>query len=67
MCFVCSNLTLTLSPFFFAELKATFEMFDKDKDGHISVNEVKAVVSAIGDTPNTERIEAMFKQVDLDG
>ena len=46
---------------------ATFEMFDKDRDGMISVKEVKAVVNAIGDTPNTEHIEAMFRQVDLDG
>ena len=42
-------------------------MFDKDRDGQISMPEVRQVVMAMGQTPNDERIEALFKQVDLDG
>ena len=51
----------------FAELRIVFQMFDKDGDGRISMDEVRHVVRSMGQTPNDERIDALFKQVDLDG
>ena len=58
---------LSFLSFFPPELRLVFDTFDKDKDGEISIAEVTSVVIAMGQQPNHDRIQALFKQVDLDG
>ena len=49
------------------ELKLAFSLFDRDKDGNISMAEVRHVMNTLGQRINDRQLQAMFKQVDLDG
>ena len=50
-----------------SELKLAFSLFDRDKDGNISMAEVRHVMNTLGQQVNDRQLQAMFKQVDLDG
>ena len=44
-----------------------FSIFDIDKDGYITINEVKDLLKSMGFSPSLECIKEIFYQVDLDG
>ena len=49
------------------ELKETFLLFDKDKDGYISAKELGAVMRSVGQNPTETEIRDMINEVDTDG
>ena len=44
-----------------------FSLFDKDRDGRVTVGEVRQVMLALGHTVDDERLEELFMEVDIDG
>ncbi|XP_074588811.1 uncharacterized protein LOC141844713 [Curcuma longa] len=48
-------------------LKEAFKLFDKDDNGLISPDELKSVMGKLGKEVQYEEVEAMIKEVDLDG
>ncbi len=42
-------------------------MFDKDKNGRISSDEVGVVMKSLGMDPKQEELDNMIKEVDQDG
>ena len=51
-----------------AEAQETFNFFDKDRDGKISLDELKNMVMLLsGETATEEGINEMLKNVDLNG
>ena len=49
------------------ELRAVFSVFDVDRDGFITVEEVFKVLDSMGFLPSPSSIDDIFRQVDLDG
>jgi len=49
------------------ELRAVFSVFDVDKDGFITVEEVIKVLESMNFPPSRSSIDDIFRQVDLDG
>ncbi|KAG6528555.1 hypothetical protein ZIOFF_010733 [Zingiber officinale] len=49
------------------ELKEAFKLFDKDNNGLISPNELMSVICNLGKEVEYDEVEAMIKEVDLDG
>merc|ERR1711973_127456 len=49
------------------ELLQAFQVFDKNKDGFISVDELRQVMATLGETLSQEEIEEMIKEADQDG
>ncbi|WJX85548.1 hypothetical protein P8452_67984 [Trifolium repens] len=49
------------------ELKEAFWVFDKDKDGYISSNELRSVLRAIGEKVTEEELDQMIKMADMNG
>jgi len=52
---------------FDAELQATFQYFDKDKDGHISSKELGFVMRSLGQNPTDSEMRDILNEVDADG
>ncbi len=50
-----------------AELKAAFQVFDKDGSGTIDVEELRHVMKSIGENLSDDEIEEMLKEADKDG
>jgi len=50
-----------------SELRAVFNEFDLNKDGHIQLNELRSVMIKMGKSPSDEELKAMFKAADADG
>ena len=50
-----------------AEFKEAFALFDKDGDGTISPKELGTVMNSLGQKPTIAELEAMIKEVDIDG
>ncbi len=57
---LCSFLSLP-------ELKMVFRLFDKDQNGYISKEEVMIAMGSMKLSADPEKIDQLFKQVDLDG
>eukprot|EP00761_Pharyngomonas_kirbyi_P003511 gb/GECH01003515.1/.p1 GENE.gb/GECH01003515.1/~~gb/GECH01003515.1/.p1 ORF type:complete len:152 (+),score=58.33 gb/GECH01003515.1/:1-456(+) len=49
------------------EIREAFRMFDKNKDGFISEEELKQVMRAIGEELSDEQITEMIKEADSNG
>ena len=49
------------------EFKAAFELFDKDRNGHITSKELGTVMRGLGQNPTEEELKQMIREVDLDG
>ncbi|XP_065581263.1 neo-calmodulin-like isoform X1 [Artemia franciscana] len=49
------------------EIKEAFDVFDKDGNGHINVEELRYVSVNLGETFSDEDIAEMLKQADFDG
>ena len=50
-----------------AELRAAFELFDKDKSGTIDKAELGALMQSLGQAPTEEELLDMINEVDADG
>jgi len=50
-----------------AEIKAAFNVFDSDKCGYIKADELKSVMSSIGETLTDSEVEEMINLVDTNG
>lgn len=50
-----------------AEYKASFDLFDKDRDGKISPQELADMMKALGQKVNEVEINEMIQEVDLAG
>lgn len=50
-----------------AELKETFNLFDKDHDGTISVKELGVAMRALGQNPTEAELQDMIMEADRDG
>jgi len=48
-----------------ADLQAVFKQFDIDGDGYIQEEELRQVMTKMGQNPTDEEIKAMFKAADL--
>ena len=53
--------------FYISELRIAFNLFDKDRDGSISLQEVDSAMETLGQKVDYEKVKESFKQVDLDG
>jgi Ca2+-binding EF-hand superfamily protein len=49
------------------EIKAAFELFDKDHSGNIDVNELRDAMKALGIYLKKDAVKEMMKKVDKDG
>ena len=45
--------------------KQVFDTFDKNKDGHISIGELKAVMNRLGHNPSDEDLAGFVKECDV--
>eukprot|EP00092_Neocalanus_flemingeri_P045719 GFUD01051231.1.p1 GENE.GFUD01051231.1~~GFUD01051231.1.p1 ORF type:complete len:146 (+),score=68.28 GFUD01051231.1:51-488(+) len=50
-----------------AELREAFKIFDRDKDGFISMKELKKVTSMLGTVLTKEEIDEFMAEADVDG
>ena len=50
-----------------AELRAAFELFDKDRDGKITTKELGTIMRNLGQNPSETELTNMINEVDLDG
>jgi len=50
-----------------AEIRAAFDVFDSDKCGYIKAEELRGVMSSIGEKLTDSEIEEMISLVDTDG
>ena len=49
------------------EFKEAFEIFDKDKDGFITIKELGEIMKNLGQNPTDAELQDMIKEVDIDG
>lgn len=49
------------------ELREAFRVFDKNNDGLISSNELRHVMTSLGERLSEEEVDDMIKEADLDG
>jgi calmodulin len=50
-----------------AEFKEAFEIFDKDKDGFITIKELHEIMKNLGQNPTEAELQDMINEVDIDG
>jgi calmodulin len=50
-----------------ADLREAFKIFDRDKDGYISMKELKKVTSMLGAMLTKEEIDEFMAEADVDG
>ena len=61
------NANLDLGGLTEAEIKQSFDLFDKDKSGTITVAELGAVMKSMGQNPTKAELAGMMKEIDTDG
>ncbi|CAG8962366.1 hypothetical protein HYALB_00013505 [Hymenoscyphus albidus] len=49
------------------EMRSAFKVFDSDDSGHISVDELRKVMSSFGEALSEEEIKIMIQEVDKNG
>ncbi len=49
------------------DLKKRFEMFDKDGDGRITADEVRAILKQLGDELSDDEVNEVIREADTDG
>eukprot|EP00112_Aurelia_sp_Birch-Aquarium-sp1_P020861 Seg5474.2 transcript_id=Seg5474.2/GoldUCD/mRNA.D3Y31 product=Calmodulin protein_id=Seg5474.2/GoldUCD/D3Y31 len=49
------------------EIKEAFRVFDKDGNGHISAQELRHIMTNLGEKLTDEEIDEMIKEADIDG
>jgi calmodulin len=50
-----------------AEFKEAFEIFDKNKDGYITIKELGEIMKNLGQSPTEAELTDMINEVDTDG
>jgi calmodulin len=50
-----------------SEFREAFEMFDKDKDGYITIKELGEIMKNLGHGPTEQEVNDMVNEVDVDG
>ena len=50
-----------------AELREAFKVFDNDGNGYINVDELRQVMTNLGERLSDEEVEMMIKEADIDG
>jgi calmodulin len=50
-----------------AEFKEAFEIFDKNKDGYITIKELGEIMKNLGQSPTEAELTDMINEVDIDG
>jgi calmodulin len=50
-----------------AEFKEAFEIFDKNKDGFITIKELGEIMKNLGQSPTDAELTDMINEVDVDG
>jgi calmodulin len=50
-----------------AEFREAFEIFDKDKDGYITIKELGEIMKNLGQQPTEAELQDMINEVDVDG
>jgi calmodulin len=50
-----------------SEFREAFEIFDKDKDGYITIKELGEIMKNLGQTPTETELQDMINEVDIDG
>jgi len=58
---------ITPDPGYLEELRAAFDIFDKNKDGTISITELEEVLKNMGEKPTKDDMKRMMANVDKDG
>jgi Ca2+-binding EF-hand superfamily protein len=48
------------------ELRTAFELFDQDKNGHITAEELRAVIKSVGMEPSERWIQGLIQSADVD-
>jgi calmodulin len=48
-------------------LREAFEIFDKDKDGYITIKELGEIMTNLGHKPSDAELQDMINEVDIDG
>jgi len=56
-----------LDPRYLEELREAFLIFDKNRDGTISVSELEQIMQNLGEKPTREEVKLMVAKVDKDG
>jgi len=49
------------------ELKEAFNIFDKDKDGNITIKELEQIMKNLGQNATEAELQYMINEVDIDG
>ena len=49
------------------EFKEAFNIFDKDKDGYITIKELDQIMKKLGQAPTESELQNMINEVDIDG
>ena len=57
----------TISEQAIKEFKEAFDIFDKDKDGYITIKELDQIMKKLGQAPTESELQNMINEVDIDG
>ena len=49
------------------EIREAFRVFDKDGNGHISAQELRHIMTNLGEKLTDEEVDEMIKEADIDG
>ncbi|KAG1347705.1 neo-calmodulin [Cocos nucifera] len=50
-----------------SEFQEAFNLFDKDRDGCITLEELETVIKSLGQNPTEDELHEMIKEIDADG
>ena len=56
-----------ISFYYCSDTLKAFQMFDKDNDGTISVEELPAVLRYLGQNPSQKMVQEIMAEIDVDG
>ena len=57
----------TISEHAINEFKQAFNIFDKDKDGYITIKELEQIMKKLGQNLTESELQNMINEVDIDG
>ena len=58
---------ITSHKFIFPEFKEAFDMFDKNSDERITLEELGSLMRSLGQNPTEKELQDMMTAVDIDG
>ncbi len=60
------NLYIYCFCFLYSELRQAFDLFNTDRSGSISINELQQVLGAMGVNVTDQEVQQMFSAIDVD-